>query len=482
MAEDLTRNQEIKEEPIQEYDLTEWKAEMLRKINEILTGQEKVVVSLAGASASGKGEASDQLKRELENEGKRILVISTDDFYRGIARMLVEKLTGYIDISSINIGEFMDKIQVIISDKDFPDKFDSDTLDRVKDYLTEIDFQGDIDSVANGLVTEFNSIDFDNPDAVDLEALDTAIGALKNDQEVALPIYSMKKCEPSGEKTVSGKNYDVILVEGIYGLNSEATGKTDIKSFIESDLRTLLMRRMRRDVIGGRAPFPPELSLWITLEIVLPAYQKYTLPDRSKADMVLKNDFTLKETFDTASYDVQDKIPLTAEESAALIGKFGKPSTEVTQEDYYYTNDAEGHNPDHLIRARVENGKLKDLIHKGSKISRSDSKIFRPTETYIQPGQFGDKFKNPKNLEASFQKAGFRLAGILKKKRQVYRVGNIEVNYDEIEGLGSYLELRTNNKIGRTPEIDAFEKDYGLSDRSPVGPYVDEYLAKSALK
>lgn len=49
---------------------------------------------------------------------------------------------------------------------------------------------------------------------------------------------------------------------------------------------------------------------------------------------------------------------------------------------------------------------------------------------------------------------------------------------DRIEGLGNFIELRTNNKISKAPEIDRFKKKYGLEKRRAVGPYIDEYLTK----
>jgi len=473
---DSSRDTEMKYIP--EYDLEQWQEEILKRINIVLSQKDKAVVNIAGASASGKGEATEFLLQGLNKEGKRVLVISTDDFYKGISKMIIEKIRNYFPNLDIDWEKIEEVVKNITADKEFNEKFSEENLQLLSAYLKENYPSVDSQKIISAIKNEFQNIDFDNPTAVDLESLAKVLSELKKNREVEIPTYSMKTSEPTEKKKVNGADYDVILVEGIYALNEKIVELADIKTFIETDKRTLLMRRFRRDVLAGRTSFPPEITLWMTLEIVFPAYNKYILPDREKSDLILRNDYTGTETFDTKTYDVQDKIFLKETDISRLEKILGKPIEVKTQKDFYFTNDNEIFNPQHLIRIREENGKLKDLVHKGMKIQRDDGKIIRPTETYIKEGEFGIKYKKTEEVINAFYKAGFKLAAEISKIRKIYRKGDVEIALDQVEGLGAYLEIRTNNKLSKWPEIDKFKQELGLAERKSAGPYADEYFAK----
>ncbi len=465
---------------IPEFNLEEWQEKIKAQINEILLQKDKVIVNIAGASASGKGEAAEFLLQQLIRE-KRTLILSMDDFYKGISRMVTEKLSSYFPNLKINWREVENVVRNITTDKEFSEKFSEKNLESISKSLRNIfpNVPSDqIDQIISKIKNEFQNIDFDNPEAVDLDSLSKVLSKIKKNQEVEIPTYSMKISESGERKKINGADYDVILVEGIYGLNEKVAKQADIKTFIETDKRTLLMRRFRRDVLAGRASFPPEIALWITLEIVLPAYNKYILPDRSKSDLILRNDYTGAETFDTKTYDVQDKILVTETDIEQLEKFLGEPIEVKYQRDLYFTNEKETFNPQHLIRVREENGKLKDLIHKGTRIERDDEKIIRPTETYIREGEFGMKYKKIEEVLSAFFKAGFKLATEISKIRKIYKKDEIEIALDEIEGLGSFIEIKTNDKLSKSPAIDGLKQKLGLSGKMSVGPYADLYFAK----
>ncbi len=45
--------------------------------------------------------------------------------------------------------------------------------------------------------------------------------------------------------------------------------------------------------------------------------------------------------------------------------------------------------------------------------------------------------------EKLFELLGFRKAGIVKKTRLIYKLSDVEVSLDEVEGLGSFIEIET---------------------------------------
>lgn len=443
---------------------------MRKKIRgKLVGGADRVVVCVAGASASGKGEATEHLKRKLEGDGGSVYVLNADDYYKGVSRLLADRLAA--KVNGLNVGELAKFICSVTGDKNFSEKFSNENIATIADYTG---------GVANAVLIkeELSLINFDTPESVDLAGLAAVLEALKNGEEVEIPKYSMKLSELAGARKIDGKKYNVILLEGIYALNERILKYADVTAFVEADFKTLFIRRFRRDVLAGRSSWRPEFTLKMILETVLPAYQKYILPIRENADMILINNYTELETFDVGQYDVQDKIPLSETETEILKSQFNEPLVTLFQEDYYFSNEATGFDPEHLIRARVENGRLKSLAHKGIKLKRADGKIIRPSEHFIKKGEFGEQYKDITELISSFKKGGFRIEAQFSKVREVFQSSGVTVALDKIAGLGTFIELSVNNKLSKASGIDEFRRRFGLENRRSVGPYIDEYLAK----
>ena len=471
-----------------ECDFKEWRREMIDRILKCSRFTDIVAVYNAGFSASGKGETTKQLKADLENRGKRVCLVSMDDFYKGISRLIIEKMPNRVCGVKIDKADLIKFVKRVTGGKEFLNKFTEENLFKIKLYL-EKKYPGIYaERAVNFIKEESGRIDVDNPAAVNLRKFSQAISQLRKRETVVIPEYSMKTGERTGFRAEDGGDYDVILAEGLYVLNKIACPiKTDskgiykngvIKSYIEADSKTLLMRRLRRDILSGRSTFPPEINLWMILEIVLPASKKYILPDREKADLILKNDYTGLETFDTPTYDVQDKIPVYKNEIPELKKKWTGPIETAIQEDYYFINEEAEHDPHHLLRIRVENGKLKNLVHKGIKIEREDGKIVRPTEEYIKAGEFGIKYRHIDELIKSFQIGGFKMICRLFKFREFFEFQGIKIMLDDVKDLGYFIELSADNKISKAYEIDEFKRRFNLSGRESVGSYIDEYRAK----
>jgi len=408
---------------IPEYNFKEWLIETEIAINQKLVDSKRVFVCIAGASASGKSEAASHLKRKLEEAGKKVCLLGTDDYYKGASRIMVE--------------------QRIPAD----------------------------------------AVDFDALSAVDFDELEKAVAALKRGEKITVPRYSMylSETEPDGGRALNGGSADVIILEGIWALENCLIKYADWKVFVEADHRTLFVRRFRRDVLNSRSSHSPEFTLKILLERVLPAYQKYILPARAKADAILANHYTELETFEAGQYDVQDKIPLSEDEAQKFKTQLGASRAVFFQEDYYFSNEGASYDPRYLLRLRVENGRLKSLAHKGTKLKRADGKIIRPSEHFIKKGGFGQWYKDAEELAASFKKGGFRVEARFSKIREIFQSGEVAVALDKIEGLGIFLELSAKDKLSRAPEIDEFKRRFKLENRQSVGPYVDEYLKKLAF-
>lgn len=66
--------------------------------------------------------------------------------------------------------------------------------------------------------------------------------------------------------------------------------------------------------------------------------------------------------------------------------------------------------------------------------------------------EWDSEVKNVKKLEDILLKCGFKLLGIIDKKRQQYKYRDFEINLDDVKGLGRFIEI----------EIFDYNKDRGL--------------------
>lgn len=478
-SEGLHPEKETKKIP--ELDLEEWLNAVGNRVNNILQNYEQAIINLSGASASGKGYSAEKLKSSLESQGKRVLLFSTDDFYKGISVMMCDEVSQRFPSCNVNFNDLAKYVKGIIEHTNFADKFSDDVLTKIDSYLRENHCDINPEQLCTAFQEEFGRIDFDNPKAIDLDKVNKILKTLTQDpsKETTLYNYSMVTGENTPGAIVKGEDFDVILVEGLYSLNNqtlEGISETQqVKTFIESDLKTLLMRRCRRDIIGKRVSMPPETTLFITLEVVIPAYVEHILPDKDKADLILKSEFTPTESTDTKDLDVQDKIRISKQQAVEIREKLGKLQSQAEQEDWYFSNSSIKENQDHLIRLRTSDGHLESLVHKSTLEKRSDGKLIRPTEKYLQEDDFGGIYNEPSELETAFRKAGFRLAAKMHKIRFSYDYGPLQVVIDEVDGLGTYLELRSNNQRELSDEIDKFKAEFNITNSSS-GPYIDEYL------
>jgi uridine kinase len=128
-------------------------------------------------------------------------------------------------------------------------------------------------------------INYDHPSALETDLLAEHLEQLKNGKEIEVPVYDFSThCRKKITERVSPR--PIILVEGILVLHEPALADFfDYKIFIDLDADLLLERRIRRDISErGRTL---EDSLRQYTETTRPMLQKFVLPSRINADLVL---------------------------------------------------------------------------------------------------------------------------------------------------------------------------------------------------
>ncbi|MHA2202931.1 MAG: class IV adenylate cyclase [Candidatus Hodarchaeales archaeon] len=139
--------------------------------------------------------------------------------------------------------------------------------------------------------------------------------------------------------------------------------------------------------------------------------------------------------------EIEIKIPLKAHFSPAdvisnLINEFGNSSEEINQIDYYFSSPI--HNfaiSDEALRLRqiqtISGKETIEITYKGPKQGKN-MKIREEITIAIT---------DRKNAKKILQYLGFHVFGVVKKKRLNWYVDDLIISVDEVEDLGSFLEI-----------------------------------------
>ena len=129
---------------------------------------------------------------------------------------------------------------------------------------------------------------FDTPKAIDTHLFIKHLKKLKKGEEVEIPIYDFKN-HSRKKQTLKLNSNPVIIVEGIFVLTIKSVRQLlDLKIFLDADRDIRLARRLLRDIYR-RGLTIKELAqnLQWYLEVVKPQQEKWVLPSKKYANLVL---------------------------------------------------------------------------------------------------------------------------------------------------------------------------------------------------
>jgi uridine kinase len=143
------------------------------------------------------------------------------------------------------------------------------------------------------LASRRDTLNFDNPRAVDWKAFEQKLGRLLAGKSVRLPRYDFTTHARLAETRLV-KPAPVIVADGLWLLRWRSLRRLfDFKVFIECSARARLGRRLGRDCLtrGGTAASIRK-QFHRTVE---PMHQKYVIPQRRHADVILSGNFGISE-------------------------------------------------------------------------------------------------------------------------------------------------------------------------------------------
>jgi uridine kinase/adenylate cyclase class IV len=433
------------------HHLDKWAFANLDLIEETEETEKKAVVLISGASSSGKSHGAKYLSDFLAQNHHRAVTISLDQYNFGLSGIIPNKVNvNFFHGRLPHLQEIEARIKKIIYDVPFDKKYAEPVIEKIRPAIQDLLPKKDQSRFLAGLVSEWKKLNFDESSVYNLREAAEDIRSLLAGKTIDVKAYSKVISEriPCREK-VDGKDYDVIIVEGIYALDPtflrELKGVPTVKDFIDGNAKSLFLRRIIRDQKLTSADNVFTISLYF--KYIVKAYTGTILPCRANADVVLNNDMTFAELRAGDLYTTKDEIHTDSAKLIDFLKRYGKTEGVAYQKDTYFVVPGESQASLNILRLREishDKGRtyvVSSLVHKGSPKVRKDNKIIRPINVLLREGQTQKVWKDASDCIADFVKAGFQIGSVEKKvkTRLVYEGQALTIR--EVEDQGAYLEF-----------------------------------------
>ncbi|WP_149277149.1 uridine kinase [Pareuzebyella sediminis] len=134
---------------------------------------------------------------------------------------------------------------------------------------------------------ERRKTNFDHPQSIDFDLLESHLRLLKGGKAIKQPVYSFLECNRT-EKTVLVQPTKVLIVEGILILTNAPLRKMmDIKIFVHADSDERLIRRLKRDV--NERGWNLDETLEKYQAHIKPMHLQFIEPSKEYADIIIPN-------------------------------------------------------------------------------------------------------------------------------------------------------------------------------------------------
>ena len=293
-------------------------------VEEVLEKEKKAIVLIAGASSSGKSFCADYLATMLKHNGHHAVTISLDKYNVGLSGIIPNKVNAnYFSGGLKDMKTIRKRIKDIIYDVPFDKKYAPEVLDRIADSLSDVIDPSRMPTFLKGLKEEWAKLNFDETTVYDLKEACRDIKKLCQDKRIRAKEYSKIVSErvPS-DLIIDGKDYDCIIVEGIYALDKTVLrelgkAKNVVKDFIAGNAKSLFLRRIIRDSKISSASNAFTTKLYFTS--ILKSYQETIFPSRLESDILLYNDMAFSEIRAGDLYTTQEEIHILDERKAKKL-------------------------------------------------------------------------------------------------------------------------------------------------------------------
>ncbi|PZM84910.1 hypothetical protein DLH72_02650 [Candidatus Gracilibacteria bacterium] len=296
---------------------------------------------------------------------------------------------------------------------------------------------------------EEHKLNFDQPEALDLELFFKHLEILKSGKSVKIPEYDFKNSKPIYDK-IEIKPSKIIIVEGLFSLNKIISPLGDYKIFVDLGVHSQILRRLFRDV--DRTGDKPKNILKYFLDVVWEMHKKYIEPTKTEADIVLVNDYTPNLESKNAKIKeerVKYKISITniKEKLGEIIYKLGGTYVgKMEQTDYFFDPNGQYKNTGEL------------LIIRRTGFDRYFFMYFGPDDEKTKfDDRYTMKFFTDYNTLVKFKSIYEKNYIEVSKLRRSFYLSGVLVCLDEIEGGDTYLTFKFGGKDKREVMLEVLE-------------------------
>ena len=132
---------------------------------------------------------------------------------------------------------------------------------------------------------QLHHVNWDHPDAFDVELLTTHLEALTRGEAVDMPVYEFATHSRS-TRTKRIEPADVVVIDGILLLSDpNVRALCDVKVFVDADPDIRLIRRIRRDTAVRGRTLESVLDQYLTT--VQPMHLQFVEPSKRYADVIV---------------------------------------------------------------------------------------------------------------------------------------------------------------------------------------------------
>lgn len=422
-------------------------------IEEVISKKQKCIVLIGGSTSSGKSYCAKNLDEILLKNNYKPLVISTDNYNKGISGIITDKVnTKYFD-SKLPRDEIINRIRPILEKTDFEKKFDDECCSKIRKVLCKTLSKNTLDKYIEKCQIEIKHLNFDEPDVYDLKLIAKDINKFLKNEPITERSYSKVISEPiKTNKAYESQQYNVLILEGIYVLSDDLYQSINknylVTNFIQGSPKSLFLRRVIRDNKFTSAPSYYTINMYFNN--IVPSYNETILPSSKNADVIFNNEMSFKELREGTLYKTKDKILIT---NPLFLSKFINESKILEtkyERDYYFKGINEPDDFNNLLRLReisLDNGKTympSSLIHKGAPKSRKDGVEIRPINILLKEGEFQKSFDSTKTFIEKVSSAGFIVNRVVEKIKIKLLYENYKFTISNFKGEGIWLEFSDN--------------------------------------
>ena len=149
-------------------------------------------------------------------------------------------------------------------------------------------------------------LNYDHPDAIDMELLLSQLKDLKKGKSIKCPIYDFEMHNRASDYIMMDSK-KIIIIEGILLFsNSELVDMLDIKVFVDTDADVRILRRMARDVKERGRSIDSVMEQYLTT--VKPMHDRYIEPNKKLADVIVPEGGENKVAYDMLVNTIVSKI------------------------------------------------------------------------------------------------------------------------------------------------------------------------------